>query len=210
MLRRWLRYGIAAAVAGSVTLLLLWTMQSLVVGQRPDIADAKATRVIDFVRLRRESAPEPKKRELPKRAAPQPPPPPPDVQMSNVPEESALEVAAAMPQFEADLDLGKGAGDGAAAAAANDADVVPLVRVNPQYPARAMQRGIEGWVHLAFTITEAGTTKDIEVVEAEPVNVFEDAAIAAVRKYKYKPKVEQGAAVERAGVEVVLSFKLNK
>lgn len=209
MLRRWLRYAAAAGLAGAVTFGLLWTMQMLVVGQRPDIKDAKATRVIDFVRLRREAEPEAKKRELPKRAAPQPPPPPPDMQLSNVPQENAMEIAAAMPEFEADLDLAQGPGGGAAAAA-NDTDVVPLVRVNPQYPARAMQRGIEGWVHLEFTITEAGTTRDIAVVDAEPVNVFEDAAVAAVRKYKYKPKVEQGRAVERPGVAVMLSFKLNK
>jgi len=112
-----------------------------------------------------------------------------------------------MPAFEASLDIGNGGG---AAAAANDADVVPLVRVNPQYPARAMQRGVEGWVHLAFTVTEAGTTKDIEVVEAEPTNYFEDAAVAAVRRYKYRPKLENGEAVARPGVELVLSFKLNR
>jgi protein TonB len=210
MLGRLLRYVAAAGLAGAVTFGLLWTMQMLVVGQRPDIKDAKAGRMVEFVRLRRESAPEPKKRELPKRAAPQAPPPPPDMQVSNVPQENAMEIAAAMPEFEADLDIGKGPGDGAAGAAANDTDVVPLVRVNPQYPARAMQRGIEGWVHLEFTITEAGTTKDVEVIEAEPVNVFEDAALAAVRKYKYKPKVEQGRAIERPGVAVMLSFKLNK
>jgi len=210
MIGRWLRYGAAAALAASVTFALLWTMQMLVVGQRPDVKDAKATRIVDFVRLKREAAVEPKKRELPKRAAPQPPAPPPDMQLSNVPDAKPMEIAAEMPQFEADLDLGKGPGDGAAAAAANDTDVVPLVRVNPQYPARAMQRGIEGWVHLAFTITPAGTTKDIAVVEAEPANVFEDAAIAAVRKYKYKPKVENGQPIERSGVEVMLAFKLNK
>ena len=210
MPRRWLRYGSAAAVAGSVTLLLLWTMQALVVGQRPDVIEARTTCVADFVRLRREAAPEPKKRELPQRAAPQPPPPPPEVPLSTVPEASALEVAAAMPAIAADLDLGTGPGGGAAAAAANDADVVPLVRVNPQYPARALQRGIEGWVHLAFTITAAGTTADIAVVAAEPENVFEAAAIAAVRKYKYKPRMEQGTAVERPGVEVVLSFTLTR
>lgn len=210
MIRRWLRYGAAAALAGSVTFALLWTMQSLVVGQKPDINDTKSARIVDFVRLKREAAPEPKKRELPRRAAPQPPPPPPDMQLSNVPDAKPMEIAAEMPQFEAALDLGNGPGDGAAAAAANDTDVVPLVRVDPQYPARALQRGVEGWVHLEFTITQAGTTKDIAVVEAEPVNVFEDAAIAAVRKYKYKPKVENGQPVERPGVEVMLAFKLNK
>lgn len=207
-LPRPLRYGAAAALAGVVTFAILFTMQALVVGQRGEVKDYKSARVVDFVRLRREADPEPKKRELPQRVAPQQAPPPPDVQLSNLPDANPIELAAAMPAFEASLDIGKGSGEGAAAA--NDADVVPLVRVNPQYPARAMQRGVEGWVHLAFTVTEAGTTKDIEVVEAEPTNYFEDAAVAAVRRYKYRPKLENGAAVARPGVELVLSFKLNK
>lgn len=209
MLRRVARYAAAAGAAAAVTFLILWTMQVLVVGQRGEPRQVADGRLVDFVRLKREPEVEKPRREVPKRAAPQPPAPPPPMELSNVPDEAPMDLAASMPAFEAALDLA-GPDGGAAAAAANDADAIPLVRVNPQYPARAMQRGIEGWVHLAFTITTAGTTTDIAVVDAEPANVFEDAAIAAVRRYKYKPKLDGGQPVERPGVEVMLSFKLNR
>ena len=90
----------------------------------------------------------------------------------------------------------------------SDADVVPLVRVNPRYPPRANARGIEGWVWLEFTITPQGTTKDIVVLDADPKGYFERAAKNAVKKYKYKPRVENGVPVERPGVQVVISFDL--
>jgi protein TonB len=87
---------------------------------------------------------------------------------------------------------------------------VPLVRVNPQYPAKAASRGIEGWVHLRFTVTARGTTDDILVLDSNPTGYFESAARQAVKRYKYKPKVDNGQAVDRPGVEVVLSFELEK
>jgi protein TonB len=90
-----------------------------------------------------------------------------------------------------------------------DRDIVPLVRVEPQYPMRAEQRGIEGWVELVFTITAVGTVKDIVVTASHPGTVFDRAAVQAVRKWKYTPKVEDGVAVERSGVRQRLKFELN-
>ncbi len=203
------RYPTAAVIAAAVTFAVLFTMQWLVAGQRGELGEVTGGRVIDFVRLRRETAPEVKKRELPKRAGPPPKEaPPPDLKMAEAPRDTGLELAAAMPDFKAELDLASGPSTGGPAAG-EDVDVVPLVRVNPQYPPRAMQRGVEGYVHVQFTITQAGTVKDVSVVRAEPETYFEDAAINAVKKYKYKPKLIDGAPVERPGVEVVLSFKLN-
>ena len=89
-----------------------------------------------------------------------------------------------------------------------DQDVMPLVRINPDYPPRAQSRGVQGWVLLQFTITPQGTTKDVKVVDAEPKGMFDEAAIAAVSKWKYNPKVEEGSPVERRGVQVKLTFKL--
>jgi protein TonB len=203
------RYAIAAVLAAGVTLVVLLAMQLLVTGQRGEIQQVSVARVVDFVRLRREREPETKPRELPQRAAPQPQPPPPEMQLSNVPDSSPFEIAAAMPELEVALELGR-AGEGVGTGAGGGGDVVPLVRVNPQYPSRAMQRGVEGYVHLSFTVTRAGTVEDVEVLRSEPKSYFEDAAIAAVRKYRYKPKMENGSPVERPGVEVVLAFKLNR
>jgi protein TonB len=92
----------------------------------------------------------------------------------------------------------------------SDRDVIPLVRINPEYPARARSRGVEGWVQIEFTITPAGTVKDPKVVDAEPKGLFEKAALEAISRWKYNPKVEEGRAVERRGIQVVLRFELEK
>jgi protein TonB len=89
-----------------------------------------------------------------------------------------------------------------------DQDAIPLVRINPDYPPRAQSRGIQGWVLVQFTITAAGTVKSPIALDADPKGYFEDAAVAAISRWKYEPKVENGVAVERRGVQVKLSFKL--
>lgn len=202
-----LRYGTSVLLGALAAFVVLSVMQELVTREPPEIKDVTAGRIVDFVRLKRESEPEVKKRELPDRAQPERPPPPPEMEMAKAEAPSALEIAASMPDFAPEIDVAGGPG-GAGGAGASDADVVPLVRVSPQYPPRALQRGVEGWVQLRFTITAAGTVKDVEVVRAEPTTYFEEAAMNAVRKYKYKPKVVDGEAVERPGVEIILSFRL--
>ena len=97
-----------------------------------------------------------------------------------------------------------------ALSAGSDRDVTPLVRVDPEYPMRAAQRGIEGWVRVQLTITSAGTVVDPRVVDASPAGVFETTALRAVSRWRYSPKVESGVAVERRGVEVLLTFKLER
>jgi protein TonB len=93
-------------------------------------------------------------------------------------------------------------------AGGSDRGVAPLVRVNPDYPRRALERGIEGWVHVRFTITAAGTVKDLVVVDAEPKGVFDEAASKAVLRWRYNPRVENGVAVERVGEQTLIRFKL--
>ncbi len=92
----------------------------------------------------------------------------------------------------------------------SDRDVIPLVRINPEYPSRARSRGIEGWVQVEFTITAAGTVANPRVVDADPKGLFDRAAITAIGRWKYNPKVVDGRAQERRGVMVVLTFKLEK
>ena len=107
------------------------------------------------------------------------------------------------------LSFGSGGGGGRAGAASGaDRDVVPLVRIEPDYPARAAQRGIEGYVVVEFTITPAGTIKNARVIRAEPHGVFDSSALAAVSRWKYNPKIENGTAVARNGVRVKLNFQL--
>ena len=92
----------------------------------------------------------------------------------------------------------------------SDRDVIPLVRINPEYPTRARERGIEGWVQVEFTITAAGTVADAKIVDADPKGLFDRAALEAIGRWKYNPKVVDGRAMERRGVQVQLTFNLEK
>lgn len=85
--------------------------------------------------------------------------------------------------------------------------VVPLVRVPPKYPARAASRHIEGWVKIEFTIQTDGSVDNAVVVGSEPVDIFDDAALTAISKWKFKEKVVNGVAVPQRAVQK-LQFKL--
>ena len=201
-----LRYAVAAAVAAVVTFAIFTLMRSMVAGGLRDLEDVEGGRVVEFVRLLHESELELKRRQLPNRKPPeQPPPPEPD--LSNIPKPRHQNLVAAAPVFMPNVNL---LGGPTLGEAPSDADVVPLVRVNPQYPPRARQRGIEGWVLLEFTVTAAGTVKDVVVLDSDPKGYFERAAQKAVQRYKYKAKIEDGVAVERPGIQLVISFQLEK
>ncbi|MDF5627438.1 energy transducer TonB, partial [Vibrio parahaemolyticus] len=64
---------------------------------------------------------------------------------------------------------------------------LPLYRVDPRYPSKALKRRVEGYVIMRFTIDATGRPKDIEVIEAEPERMFEREAIRALKKWKYQP-----------------------
>jgi protein TonB len=66
----------------------------------------------------------------------------------------------------------------------------PTVRVNPQYPRRALLRKIEGYVVVGFTIQPDGTTTALEILDAEPKGVFDRSALEAVRRWRFEPQVE--------------------
>ena len=63
---------------------------------------------------------------------------------------------------------------------------------------------------MQFTITAAGTVKDAIVVSAEPTDVFDDAALKAIARWRYNPKVENGVQVERVGVQTRILFQLEQ
>ncbi len=202
-----LRFVSCALIAAVIAFGLTYVMQALIKSDSLELVDASGGKVIDFVRLKRENRVQPKKRPPPNRIKPMREPPPPQTALAPQTGPGKMELASFSPDLSADLDINLGpGGDGQG----NDSDPVPLVRVNPQYPARAMQRGIEGWVQLRFTVTAAGTVRDVSVEEADPPNYFEQAAVNAVRKYKYKPSVVNGKPIATEDVRVILQFNLNR
>ena len=73
---------------------------------------------------------------------------------------------------------------------------------------RALQRRVEGYVIVEFVVTTSGSVTDVTVVESS-APVFEQAAIEAAQKFKYKPRVVDGVAIEVSGVQNRITFKLN-
>jgi protein TonB len=189
-------------LAAAITFGLFFVMQALV-GAEGEKLEAKASNIVEFVRLKRDTQPETKKREIPDRKAPDQPPAPPQMDFSQNLNADVVG-GAIVPIVDATIglladDLGSGG---------SDRDVVPLVRVEPQYPIGAKQKGIEGWVELMYTITKLGTVTDIIVTAANAGTIFNRSAIQAVSRWKYNPKIENGVAVERPGVRQRIKFQL--
>jgi len=93
---------------------------------------------------------------------------------------------------------------------ASDGEYLPIVKVAPNYPALAARRGIEGFVILEYTVTHQGTTKDIVVIEAKPSSIFNRDAIRSAMRYKYKPRMQDGVAVDVHGVRTKIIFQMEK
>jgi protein TonB len=190
---------IAGAVFTSSMFWLLWTLveTSFEAGDR-----AEASR-IEFSRMRRDTEVATKRDEKVERERPPPTPETPRMAFSAGGIEN--NVAQLAPVVDA-----AGAMSRMQMSAGSDRDVIPLVRINPDYPPRALSRGLEGWVQVQFTITATGTVKDPVVVNAEPRNIFDDAALKAIARWRYNPKVESGTAVERVGVQTIIRFQLEQ
>jgi protein TonB len=197
------RLPIAIGLACVVTFGLFWSMQALI-GMSQQLIEGKPPPSIEFVRLKRDNTPEEKKREPPKREKPEQQPPPPEMNLAkNMKPGDA--VGDIMPMVDTAVELEKASSLGAGG---GDRDVVPLVRVDPQYPPQARQRRIEGWVDVEFTIGPAGTVVDPKVIGADPPGVFEQVTLRAVRRYRYNAKIVDGVAVARHGIQLRIRFKL--
>ena len=85
-----------------------------------------------------------------------------------------------------------------------NANELTLVKsVAPIYPSKAETAGIEGWVELDFTVSETGEVKTVSVRGANPSAVFEQAAIAALSQWRYKPVMHDAQPVaQRARIRI--------
>jgi protein TonB len=80
--------------------------------------------------------------------------------------------------------------------------------VTPIYPYQATLNGVEGRVVLRFIVDENGEVQNPEVVKAEPEGVFEEAALAAIAKYKFIP-AKIGSKNVKSIATMPILFELN-
>ena len=199
-----------SALAGLVTTLaLFYLMQALISGANAALTSDKSvtfeiTRVKDVDELQRGRQQRPPEPETPPEDTP-----PPEFE-AFVPETTnTLE----------DVSVNTGLGDFSI-----DGEYLPIVKVQPVYPRRALTRGIAGWVIVEFTVTRHGTVENPVVVEncgwvqnsanrdeecfESPNSIFDAAARKAALKFKYKPKVRDGKEVATHRVPHKITFEL--
>lgn len=188
-------------LAAGVTIALFLVMKVLVTGQEYKIEEEFASIGINFVRVERDEESRTKDRALkrPSKVEPEEPPPPPKLLQPNRPNVDKASMSADMGAFDlAGLNLN----------APVDGDTLAIVRVLPRYPSRALSRGIEGWVLLEFAIDELGLAVNPVVIESEPSGIFDRAATSAVKRWKYRPMIEDGRPRMRPGVRQLISFEI--
>jgi len=78
------------------------------------------------------------------------------------------------------------------------------------YPETAKASGVEGRVVVRYDITTEGNVVNAVVEASEPPGVFDDAALAAVRSWRFRPKVERGEVVDAPGRVSELHFRLGE
>ncbi len=113
------------------------------------------------------------------------------------------------PQLNLAVNLNQENGLGSLFAGGNDGNVIPLVKIPPTYPRQARARGIEGWVKVGIKISATGSVLDVEILEAEPQRIFDRATVRSVFRWKFKPEIVDGRAIENYSTQVI-HFQLDK
>lgn len=89
-------------------------------------------------------------------------------------------------------------------------EMLPIHSEIPVYPRVAAEGGIEGWVHVRFTVGADGLIPEssISVVDAEPADVFNNSAVNAAKEFQFRPRTVDGEAVAVENVQYVFRYKL--
>ena len=189
-----------------VTAALFWFMQYLIETADRGLNEDKTGHLLDFVRLKRDESIQ--RRQLkPKKPPPPdaPPPQPPTPQLDSL-NPNAEKIAISAAPVETDIEMSGGFSLGV-----GEGDYLPIVKVAPIYPQRALARSIEGYCVVQYVVTKNGTIRDPFVVEDQCTStLFHRASIQASLKFKYKPRVTDGQAVEVPGVQNKFTYEIEE
>jgi protein TonB len=189
-----------------VTAGLFWMMQYLIDSADRELNEGASGHLLDFVRLKRDENIE--RRQLkPKKPPPPdtPPPQPPTPKLDNL-NPNAEKIAISAVPVNTDIEMSGGFSLGI-----GEGDYLPIVKVAPIYPQRALSRGVQGFCVVQYTVTRQGTTRDPVVVESMCTSsLFHRASVQAALKFKYKPRVLDGQAVEVPGVQNKFTYEITE
>lgn len=210
-----LRLPISFVLALATVITLFWTM-GLATSARQTPESVLAIARIDFSRLVRDSDTQEIARVKPEIKKIEPPPSP-----QNVSTNTKASVAAGLDSSNlapAGVDFGSGEGGirqgggapSVAMAGGSDRGPVPQVRLDPDYPPQAKDRGIEGWVLFSYTVTKEGRVKDIVILDSQPKGLWDRATLRAVANWRFQPALKDGKPVETRGMKTKYNYELER
>ena len=197
-----LRSIVGAVAAVPIALGLFYLMQSLIDTQFEQ-EDVKTRKIADIVVP--DKVIETNLKEVLPEKVEDPDEPPPDMEPLDFDTDLDMSTANMAPAVAVNISInssGLSAGDG---------EYLPIVKVAAVYPRRAQTRGIEGSCIVTYTVTTTGAIRDPYVeneTDCTPKGIFERASIKAALKFKYKPRVVDGQAIEVAGVRNKFTYEL--
>ena len=205
-----LRYLSALLFGVLISFGLFFLMQSLIdSGEQQNNASAEG-QIMDFIRIREDETLSIKDRRKPQKPKPpKEPPPPPKLIVEKQVKPTMNRIKIEIPNI--DLPSIAGGGPFLGNWAGNplaEGDVLPIVRIDPQWPREALIEGIEGYVVVEVTIGADGSVKDVRIIRSEPKRMFDRNVIRAVLKWKFKPRIINGVPVERKAIQM-LEFTLD-
>ncbi len=204
---------LASLLAGIVVALGLFLLMHQLISGSPAIdKDSDARLRLDFVRVKQDDIENVKERKPPPEPEPPKKPPPPP-KLSTPTQDKPRPDIPPMETPKVSVAVGGGGGPYLGQWSAGDptaeGDVIPIVRIEPQWPREALIKGISGWVLIEFTINEDGTVADPQVLESEPRRMFDRNALRAIFKWKFKPRIVDGKPVKRRATQRI-DFNINE
>jgi protein TonB len=199
---------IAGIMVGlAITAALFWAMPYMIETTDRQLDKAGSTNLVDFVRLRRDETIHRRELKPRKPLPPQSPPPLPSTPQFESLNPNAETIAISATPAETDIEI-SGAGF---SLGVGEGDYLPIVKVAPIYPQRALSRGIEGYCVVQYTVTRQGTIRDPFVIEDQCTSLmFHRPSLQAALKFKYKPRVIDGQAVDVPGVQNKFTYVIEE
>ncbi|HCG95757.1 MAG TPA: energy transducer TonB [Halieaceae bacterium] len=197
-----LRSIVGAVAAVPIALGLFYLMQSLIDTQFEQ-EDVKTRKIADIVVP--DKVIETNLKEVLPEKVEDPDEPPPDMEPLDFDTDLDMSTANMAPTVAVNVSIN------ASGLSSGDGEYLPIVKVAPIYPRRAQTRGITGYCIVTYTVTTTGAIRDPYVeneTDCSPKGIFESASLKAALKFKYKPRVVDGQAIEVAGVQNKFTYEL--
>ncbi|MFV8818657.1 energy transducer TonB [Haliea sp. E17] len=193
---------IVAILLAVPTALGLFVIMYKLIDRNFENPDVKATKVAEIVRQDKEIETQREVKKPDKVEDPEEPPP--EMETPELDMDVDIDIVNTAPTAKVDVNVDVSGGVG------TDGEYLPIVKVAPIYPRRAQTRGITGYCIVEYTVTTSGAIRDPQPVDCQPSGVFEKASVSAAMKFKYKPRVMDGQAIEVPGVQNKFTYELEE